>query len=660
MLTHIQDDIEGFDPLMAASSDDVTLKHVFEAASKKKVLNILKSYTGYFDVFSEMTQNGLDALERRLKTEPNCKPKIWVEIDIQNSRIRVVDNGIGMSLSEFKFCLAPDVSFKVQTEGRGHKGVGATFLAYGFSFIKIQTKQAAGSYAAVLRQGRQWAEDASGTVPRPVLERNDFGVPELAGEASGTSVEIIVGQSSGERPRNLGWLGAHNADQWLDILRIKTPVGGVYLHTPKFQPEVHVKVIGADGTATTKVSKLAEYYYPHEMPGLKAASIRDVSNALEKIAGDAQTKFAHLDPQFKRLDCLYEIWDKDDILSEDSVFASAVSDEYRILIERHQVCIYASFLRSAKLWSSFNDEILKIRKGQGVIRGGLQLASDSMVQGDLAVIPLTSAIGYQANSHIVVHFVDGNPDMGRKTFQPELKDLAEDLAVRAVTIMRRYLQHLKPDAGPGIVAPAKELHEWKKRQEQYRDQFPLSFSYLQREVALASMPQQEQDAIALFHELIGIGLLKGLRFFSTTYNDTYDSLFFCDYPDDSFRFDRKKNPLGVSTDYLPKYQSEPKVLEYKYDFDTLVSDFEKEVKYAKHVDLAVCWRAGNAYKKKFYLQSLLIGDEGSTREIFGSTHAVLEDGGGGVRFAVLILEDLLNFVRDPVSEEARQKTLYRE
>jgi len=660
MSVNAKDEIDGFDPLMAANSDDVTLKSVFEAASKKKVLNILKSYTGYFDVFSELTQNALDALERRLKSDPKFLPKIWIEVDIPNSRIRVVDNGVGMALNEFKFCLAPDVSFKTQTEGRGHKGVGATFLAYGFSFIKVQTKQGAERYAAVLRQGRQWAEDTSGTVTRPTLERNEFAAPELAAEASGTSVEIIVGQSSGERPRNLGWLGAHNADQWLDILRIKTPVGGVYLHTPKFQPEIIVTVFGSDGQSTRNSSRRADYYYPHEMPGLKAASIGDVSSALAKITGDSQTKFALLDSQFKRLDCLYEIWDKDTLLADDSDFSSAITDEHRILIERHQVCIYASFLRSAKLWGWFNDEVLKIRKGQGVIRGGLQLASDSMVQGDLSVIPLTSAIGYQANSHIIVHFVDGNPDMGRKTFQPELKDLAEDLSVRAVTIMRRYLQHLKPDAGPGIVAPAKELHEWKKRQEQYRDQHPLTFSFLQREIALASIPQQEQDVVALFHELVGVGLIRGLRFFSTTFNDTYDSLFFCEYHDESFRFERKKNPLGVSADFLPKYQSEPKVLEYKYDFDTLVSDFEKETKYAKHVDLAVCWRAGNAYKKKFYLQSLLVGDEGSTREIYGATHAVLEDGGGGVRFSVLILEDLLNFVRDPVAEEARQKTVYRE
>jgi len=76
--------------------------------------------------------------------------------------------------SEFKYCLRPSVSFKKQADLRGHKGVGATFLAYGFSFLKLQSKQASSALAAVLRQGRQWAEDTSNTVPRPKFEIADL------------------------------------------------------------------------------------------------------------------------------------------------------------------------------------------------------------------------------------------------------------------------------------------------------------------------------------------------------------------------------------------------------------------------------------------------------------------------------------------------------
>ncbi len=107
--------------------------------------------------------------------------------------------------------------------------------------------------------------------------------------------------------------------------------------------------------------------------------------------------------------------DKEELLNENSYFATALDDGDRLLIERHNVIVYACFLRSAKIWGELHDEVFALRKGQKIIQGGLQLVTDFMVQGDLSIIPLTSTIGYQANSHVVVHFTDGNPDMGRRS-----------------------------------------------------------------------------------------------------------------------------------------------------------------------------------------------------------------------------------------------------
>ena len=138
--------IDGFDPLAADDgSSGAAMATVFEEASKRIVHNILKSYTGYFDVFSEVLQNALDAVELKLGREgaTSYKPKLWIFVDIPNGRVHVIDNGVGLDEQQFKYCLRPSVSFKQQANLRGHKGVGATFLAYGFSFLKA-SKQAAG------------------------------------------------------------------------------------------------------------------------------------------------------------------------------------------------------------------------------------------------------------------------------------------------------------------------------------------------------------------------------------------------------------------------------------------------------------------------------------------------------------------------------------
>jgi hypothetical protein len=652
--------IAGFDPLEEPAQDDPSIKILLEESRKRDVLNILRSYTGTFDCFAEAIQNSLDAVEKasRLR-DTKYTPRIWITIDIENSLLRFTDNGVGMSLQELLYFLRPNVSFKTRREFRGHKGVGATFLAYGYSHFKVQTKQGGLAYAAVLRQGRQWAEDTSGTIRKPRFEEEEFCVPEIHDAESGTSIEIVIGDHRDERP-NLSWIGATTAEQWLTILRIKSPLGGVYLDTPRFAPEYHLRAVRAGESDSVCTSKHVSYFYPHEF-GLvpKAKDISEIAKALAKITGDPTTRFTKLNSAFKRLDCVWEIWDKDQILKQDSPFQRTLSEEKRELIERHQVSIYACFLRSQTLWREFQSNEVKLRGNFRLIAGGLQLASDYMVQGDLIPIPLTHAAGYQHFAHIVVHLKDGNPDMGRKTFQPELKELAEGLAVQAVNELRRYHNLLKPDTGAATIMPDRELYEWKKAQEANETKHPLSFEMGGRAIALMSEPQQEQDVIALFHELVGIGLFRGLRFYATTHHERYDSLFYFDYPhDETYRYTRGGNAVGVSPSLELPSRSAPMVLEYKYKFAALSRDIQREEKFARDMDLIICWEDGEGYEEQFSLHSLLVGEEGSLRKIYGSTHRAYVQGDSQPQFEVIILRDLLQYLEDPVAEEARQKVRY--
>lgn len=647
-------ELDGFDPLEGETrlpnNDD---------PNKPVILNVLNSYTGFFDLFSELIQNALDATQLRQRQDPSYRPRIWIEIDIKDRRVKVTDNGVGMDIEQFKFCFRPNVTFKRGTGLRGNKGVGATYLAYGFAMIRIQSKREDRVLAAVLRGGRRWTEDASGSVPRPKLESEVFCTPELERERSGASFEVILGSSQGERPRDLGWIGARTAKQWFNVLRIKTPLGGVSLTTSKFHPTVSIRVIDVDSTFTDHESTACEYYYPHEFPN-KVAALSDIKSALERIPGDANTKFSKLSNDLKKLDCMYEVWVKDQLLQDGSDFGGVLDQDEQVLVERHNVAVYAAFLSSSKEWSNFNDEVLGLRRGQRIMSGGLQIACDGMIQGDALVIPLTSTIGYQANAHVVIHLMDGNPDMGRKVFQPEVKRLAEKLAVRAVTIFKRYLQHRRPEAGPPNISASKALHEWKKAQEAHRDKRPLAFQYNGQRLALNSEPQQEQDVVALFHELIGIGLLKGYQIFATSQSETYDSLYELNYPDDtSYRYEKHSRPLAVADRYLNQ-STEPKILEYKYDFDGLLDDIEQEVKSQSHIDLVVCWTASKRYKDRYFFKSLLVDDEGSERFHFGATHQAFPESTTEMAFEVIILKDLLSYIGDRASEEARQKQFYKD
>lgn len=650
-------EIHNFDPLSESLELPGADNAIFQEATRRVVENILKSYTGYFDAFSEMLQNALDAIDAKRRVEGGAyHPSLWIDIDIRGKRLRVTDNGIGMDRSQFLYCFRPNVSFKSRRESRGHKGVGATFLAYGYSVVTLQSKRDGESLAARLRNGRQWADDVGSHYDRPKLEKIQFSIPELESSASGTSIEIVIGD--GQRP-SLSWLNASRADQWSQVLRARTPLGGVYLKSPEkvTKTKVIIRVTDAAGNCTKEEIENPEYIYPHEIGFLqRVESIRSIQSALAKLKGDPQEQMRVIPENFKRLDASWEIWDKEDLLNEDNPFAKDLDTSQRELIERHNVVVYACFVSTAKSWTKWRDEYLQINNVADIMKGGLIIASDHMVQGDRLVIPLTSAIGYQANTHIIVHFSDGNPDMGRKAFQPELKVLAEELSKRVVDIFKRYISLMREDAGNPIQSASRELQQWLVTQEAWRSQNPLEYKIGDRSLAFLSAPQSEQDVIALFHELIGMGLIRGYGIYATSENLRYDSLILTDYPDQTYSFDIKSNRLGVALPHINNGESGAMILEYKYSMDGLIADFDKEEKYPRDIGLCVCWELGSSYAEHYSIESLLIGSNGGDRVFYGSTHKIYKE--RTPEFEVICLHDLMKFLLKPEDEEARQKALY--
>lgn len=128
---------DSFDPLEAKTVADTEVRL---KALKNEIKGILTSYVGWYDPFCETIQNAMDAVEKRAnKEDSDYQPKIWITINLQTNTLMVTDNGVGLDKEQFKSFLAPFFSFKSE-KNRGHKGVGATYLAYGFNYIQLCTK----------------------------------------------------------------------------------------------------------------------------------------------------------------------------------------------------------------------------------------------------------------------------------------------------------------------------------------------------------------------------------------------------------------------------------------------------------------------------------------------------------------------------------------
>lgn len=650
------DELHGYDPLeeyLDSASAHIAL---LQESTRRVVQNVLKSYTGFFDLFNEAIQNAMDALDAKNKTAPlGYKPKLYIRIDIPNRRVRVVDNGVGMSEEQFKLCFRPNTSFKNRREYRGNKGVGATFLAYGFSLITLQSKQGGNQVAAALRGGRDWAEEK--TQIRPKLERIEFDCPELAHETSGSCVDILVGES--QRPR-LAWLGAKGAESWYDVLRIRTPLGGVYLSKAErdglIEPEVELTLISADHEETLCRKSVAEYYYPHEMPlfdATKVKTVGDITKMEQEAPGsNLRAKAEKIPDSFKRLEAVWEIWDADQLIAH-PVLSKELTYEQKALLAQHKVTVYGFFISSARLWSQFQTDSLKVHSNARLLEGGLQLASDHMVQGDLMVIPLTSEAGYHRHAHILVHFVDGNPDMGRKVFQPELKEVAEEIARRAVDVFKSYKTYMKGDSGAPPQQQMDKHFDWLVAQKNRRDQSALNFEHNGNRLPFITQPCEEQDVISLFNQLLGAGVVRGIFLISTSLDTQYDCCYVAHYPNDSFRFQSGLNSLGVSTDSIQPDGSKPLTLEFKYSLDGLISDFDNNVKYPADIDAVVVWELGTYYATSLDVSSLLSPGAGSGRRLFAATHRGKKAGGGS--FEIICLSDLLRYIQSPAEVEAEHK-----
>ena len=253
-----------------------------------------------------------------------------------------------------------------------------------------------------------------------------------------------------------------------------------------------------------------------------------------------------LPAKFKRLNAVYEVWDTEELVE------FAQSDDDKKHVRHHQVWAYGFFCYSApKVLDRYNDETAKLRKNLRIIRGGLQLATNQMPQGELITIPLTSNIGYQNQSHVVVHLSKADPDLGRKGFQPELQKLAERLAVSVVGRLKQWRHLLLTDRGSGGSHQEElALDEWITKQKAHELDNPLDLSNPNffvpvNEISITAVPNSEQDVVALFNQLVAGGVIRGIRLMASSSHQQYDGLyrFHLRAPLANHEYDKDKNPV---------------------------------------------------------------------------------------------------------------------
>ncbi len=183
---------------------------------------------------------------------------------------------------------------------------------------------------------------------------------------------------------------------------------------------------------------------------------------------------------------------------------------------------------------------------------------------------------------------------------------------------------------------------------------------------MRSEPKCEQDVVALFNQMLGAGIIRGIHILATSQYKQYDALYriFMEHPfDDYIRGDQ--NPLGVDeSSFIKELQhnqnreSPIKILEYKYNIDALIDDFNNETKKTNEIGLVVAWEMGNKWKNAFDVTSYLDEENVHHRIFHGCTHKLTHQGMGADAFDCIILKDILSYLNNPDEESERQRQIY--
>jgi hypothetical protein len=650
--------INSWDPLKSSENADT---EIISAAQKREIRNILKSYVGMFDSFSELIQNALDAVDKRFSKDKvtGYQRKLWLTVNLKDNIFSITDNGIGFNKEEFKSFLAPNISFKDGDESRGNKGVGATYIAYGFDFLQFGTKGNGHNFMGEITQGREWVEDRQGIITRPMVRESNLIDQNFNLIDRGSTFSLKFGGDF-TRPKNLNWFTATTPMQWLFLLLIKTPLGCIYDDNTDYTP-VHFDLTVIDSANEIKSISNADasYIFPHTKINA-SVNLREIIKIQQKLIQESKDPSKIPNKYFKS-NGIYQFFSPGDLLNFKNL-----SQEYKDIVTEYKIQAYGYFTYSTAVWDQFNDSLANLRKGMRILKGGLQLANNRMIQGELLSIPLTSNIGYQNQCHVIVHFKDADPDLGRKGFQPELKDAAERLSVIIVNTLKEWKSLLKSDTGtkPNIEKEV-ELYDWIKSQEKHEEQSPLiisnkNFFIPVNEISITSTPQSEQDVIVLFNQLIAGGVIRGLNLLATSQIKQYDGVyrFVVKQPLENHKYDKIFNPLGVDDfRHENEVKSAPKILEYKYNLDALIREFENGEKKEKDIHLVIVWEMGSEWRKNYDTISLLDLDNIHQREFHGITHSLTS---GNTNFDVICLKELVEYLNGVDDVQIYHKNEYSE
>jgi molecular chaperone HtpG len=527
---------------------------------KKEIRNICDSYSNPWDIFAELAQNSIDAINRWNKKNQSLRKEHYIQLEIyRNSRsIIIKDSGVGFRPDTASQMLAPNNGDKDDDSDLiGEKGVGLTYAIFSSNKFILDSASSEGIYKAEIYNARMWKNNndySSEAIPK--IQNEIVEKKNLSPDSTYTLIQlqdIEVGENNNSY--DFFKMSVPRIEYYL---RTKTAIGSTKKRFGKSELKIRVTLKVYDDNNNLEEGKeiVPEYFFPDTF--FKESDVIDIDE-YEKIAGSLSD-----DKKRKKLQgkCL-KVEGKEDKYNYYFFFVPAVD-------------VWEKISRSNNLFVDDTVNGLEID-----VKNHLTISTKGMPTSFEVTPPSSGAAGYWHNLFGIVEYDNIKFDIGRKYIHGIILNPIKALISKKFNKLSSLKQFVAKDKSPAPT-PFGSYNLYTKNNEfdRIRKEVPdLNFD----KISYLKFPdEQEAPVSAIFHELIGSGVLKGYFGLREGYKQNYDFW-------GIYRINKSNLGRNIRDSNIPDMIEHPIVIEYKYEASTIIEDVKQNIKHFMDIDLIVCW-----------------------------------------------------------------------
>jgi len=578
------------------------------------ITDTIETYSGQWRIIHEAIQNSHDAIQLRDDIDQG---KITVDLYVGTNKVVVTDNGKGIPIEEYEtiFTLGGTVKNKPQLRKilKGSQGVGIKATVFTSEFFEIKTNHAPGAWSKRVEDCWRFSEldfkDDIGEAQTQECNSSTCGTT-ISYSLHDYSVTDFLEEIMSEYCNELGIDEIRSEKQFLDLIelyfRTQTYLGCIQsllgIGVPRKPIRVIVNIRFDHGT-------LAEYrraaigqclflsddkYHGRKLKCEFPAIYSDFLDLHKALARSEKVDrlFEHVsevienppDPNLKKI-LIQKITSEQTklLLSKakpDSNTGRAQLREDRERLKKHR-----------RLLDRLNGIYLVIGP-RPYLRKFLRLSPKQLISANglptnIVLNPPRGVgeLGYLLNIHFIMD-IDTTLGYGKRNIPSVVKGQADAFFADAFGILRRLARAIVGEREAieppqGVWDKEKEYETYKAPDNPFRDM----------DLPIKLPPEEEQDVICLFHELLGSGKLIGYFPFRASINRTYDALMYVSTTADG------EIPTTIGWRDL-------KTVEFKVRSSGIIEDLLAGTKSLQDIELVVVWEDDYEGDTEYTMSSL--------------------------------------------------------